>query len=199
MGGREPAAEFRTTTVERALAEQPSGLTLHALVQRLAPHFDVGDVLVVLRRRPDVFLQWDGRWLSRAASLDQPPRRLRCDFDYEAIPSEWQVFANPWGAANGWRTYHHQLQENAFDPQTAHIKVVPEGSLLGPGAACGLYHSSRPCCVGDLVRCPFSSLLASSTGKKQWSLLLDALDPKLTSTTDRNLMAAIRAFTGTPD
>jgi len=50
-----------------------------------------------------------------------------------------------------------------------------------------------------LVRCPFSSLLASSTGKKQWALLLDALDPKLTSTTDRNLMAAIRAFTGTPD
>lgn len=136
MGGREPAAEFRTTTVERALAEQPSGLTLHALVQRLAPHFDVGDVLVVLRRRPDVFLQWDGRWLSRAASLDQPPRRLRCDFDYEAIPSEWQVFANPWGAANGWRTYHHQLQENAFDPQTAHIKVVPE---RGPFSGLGLH------------------------------------------------------------
>jgi len=45
----------------------------------------------------------------------------------------------------------------------------------------------------------FSSILASSTGKKQWGLLLDALDPKLTSTTDRNLMAVIRAFTGTPD
>jgi hypothetical protein len=45
----------------------------------------------------------------------------------------------------------------------------------------------------------YSSLLASSVGRSQWARLLDILEPKLTSTTDRNLMAAIRAFTGTPD
>lgn len=45
----------------------------------------------------------------------------------------------------------------------------------------------------------FSSLLASSTGRKQWGPLLDALEPKLTSTTDRTLMTAIRAFAGMPD
>ena len=32
----------------------------------------------------------------------------------------------------------------------------------------------------------------------QWRVLLDILDPKLTSNTDRSLMAAIRAFTGKP-
>lgn len=45
----------------------------------------------------------------------------------------------------------------------------------------------------------YSSLLASSVGRSQWALLLDALEPKLTRTTDRALMAAIRAFTGNPD
>lgn len=41
--------------------------------------------------------------------------------------------------------------------------------------------------------------LANAVGRKQWARLLDILDPKLTSTTDRDLMTAIRAFTGTPD
>ena len=45
----------------------------------------------------------------------------------------------------------------------------------------------------------FSSLLASTTGRRQWAQLLDALEPKLTSNTDRNLMEAVRNFTGTPD
>ena len=45
----------------------------------------------------------------------------------------------------------------------------------------------------------YSSLLASSVGRAQWARLLDILEPKLTSTTDRTLMAAIRAFTGNPD
>ncbi len=45
----------------------------------------------------------------------------------------------------------------------------------------------------------YSSLLTSSVGRTQWGRLLDILEPKLTSTTDRNLMAEIRAFTGNPD
>lgn len=45
----------------------------------------------------------------------------------------------------------------------------------------------------------FSSLLGSSVGEARWAKLLDLLDPKLTSTTDRKLMEAIRAFPGTPD
>jgi hypothetical protein len=45
----------------------------------------------------------------------------------------------------------------------------------------------------------FSSLLWSPTGATQWEQLLDILEPKLTSRTDRALMAAIRAFTGSPD
>ncbi|MEP7194322.1 MAG: hypothetical protein ABI903_15845 [Actinomycetota bacterium] len=45
----------------------------------------------------------------------------------------------------------------------------------------------------------YSSLLSTHVGGHQWGQLLDALEPKLTSTTDRNLMAGIRAFTGTPD
>lgn len=45
----------------------------------------------------------------------------------------------------------------------------------------------------------YSSLLSNSVGRNQWAELLDVLEPKLTSTTDRTLMAAIRGFSGTPD
>lgn len=45
----------------------------------------------------------------------------------------------------------------------------------------------------------YSSLLGSRVGRQQWAQLLDILEPKLTSTTDRGLMAAIRAFPGNPD
>lgn len=45
----------------------------------------------------------------------------------------------------------------------------------------------------------YSSLLGSSAGRAQWARLLDILEPKLTSTTDRSLMAAIRTFPGSPD
>lgn len=45
----------------------------------------------------------------------------------------------------------------------------------------------------------YSSLLGTHVGGVQWGQLLDALEPKLTSTTDRNLMAGIRAFNGTAD
>lgn len=45
----------------------------------------------------------------------------------------------------------------------------------------------------------YSSLLASSVGRTQWARLLDILEPKLTSTTDRGLMAAVRGFAGAPD
>lgn len=43
------------------------------------------------------------------------------------------------------------------------------------------------------------SVLSSESGRRQWSDLLDILEPKLTSTTDRNLIAALRAFPSTPD
>lgn len=49
------------------------------------------------------------------------------------------------------------------------------------------------------IEVAFSSLLAYPAGRNQWGELLDLLDPKLTSTTDRNLMIAIRDFTGPPD
>lgn len=123
-GGVDNDAVLRTSTVERALAERPSGLTLSALAQRLGPMFDVGDVLVVLRRRPDVFLKWDGLWLSRAASLNQEPRRLRWDFEEGLVPEEWHGFENPSGAASGWRTYCERMQETAFDPRTSHITLT---------------------------------------------------------------------------
>lgn len=41
--------------------------------------------------------------------------------------------------------------------------------------------------------------LWSSTGQRQWSALLDILEPKLTAPADRELVAAVRAFNGTPD
>lgn len=45
----------------------------------------------------------------------------------------------------------------------------------------------------------FASLLSTTVGQTQWEKLLDVLEPKLTSNTDRELMAAVRSFTGTPD
>ena len=45
----------------------------------------------------------------------------------------------------------------------------------------------------------YSSLLSSTVGQYQWGELLDALEPKLTSTTARNLMAGIRGFASLPD
>lgn len=44
-----------------------------------------------------------------------------------------------------------------------------------------------------------SSLLWTSTGRRQWTSLLDVLEPKLTRSADRALYDAVRAFTGTPD
>jgi hypothetical protein len=43
------------------------------------------------------------------------------------------------------------------------------------------------------------SVLYSSSGQRQWSKLLDLLEPKLTLATDRALYDAVRAFTGPPD
>lgn len=45
----------------------------------------------------------------------------------------------------------------------------------------------------------YSSLLWTEKARGQWSELLDILELKLTSNTDRALMAAIRDFSGTPD
>jgi len=44
-----------------------------------------------------------------------------------------------------------------------------------------------------------SSLLRAHTARRQWSELLEILEPKLTRRSDRELLAAIRAFPGTPD
>jgi len=44
-----------------------------------------------------------------------------------------------------------------------------------------------------------SSLLWNSTARTQWAQLLDVLEAKLTGRSDRDLLAAVRAFTGTPD
>jgi hypothetical protein len=44
-----------------------------------------------------------------------------------------------------------------------------------------------------------SSLLSTSVARTQWAELLDIVEPKLTSTSDRNLLAAIRKFSGSPD
>jgi len=44
-----------------------------------------------------------------------------------------------------------------------------------------------------------SSLLWTQTGRRQWTALLDVLEPKLTLPADRALYDAVRAFTGTPD
>jgi len=43
------------------------------------------------------------------------------------------------------------------------------------------------------------SLLWTSTGRRQWTTLLEVLEPKLTRPADRALYDAVRAFTGTPD
>ncbi|NQX14995.1 hypothetical protein [Rathayibacter sp. VKM Ac-2857] len=45
----------------------------------------------------------------------------------------------------------------------------------------------------------YSSLMSGRVGQAQWAELLDILEPKLTSTIDRNLMTALRSFPGTPD
>lgn len=45
----------------------------------------------------------------------------------------------------------------------------------------------------------YGSLLGSQVGQAQWTELLAILEPKLTRTTDRNLMSAIREFPGTAD
>lgn len=99
------APNLRASTVELALAERPSGLTLKALTERLGEPFDMGDVLSVLRRRSDFFVEWDGRWLSRAASLRQDPRRLNWNVQTEPLPPEWRRFHNPLGAAAGWEDF----------------------------------------------------------------------------------------------
>jgi hypothetical protein len=44
-----------------------------------------------------------------------------------------------------------------------------------------------------------SSLLWTESARRQWSKLLDILEPKLIRRSDRELFTAIRAFSGTPD
>lgn len=57
--------------------------------------------------------------------------------------------------------------------------------------------------AGRLLRCfrdpEVASRLGSTAGRAQWVKLLDILDPKITSRTDRALLEAVRAFSGTPD
>ena len=62
-------------------------------------------------------------------------------------------------------------------------------ALDGPAAGAALR-----LCVDPV----FQSLLSTSVAERQWEKLLDIIEPKLTSTTDRSLMAAIRDFTGRP-
>lgn len=44
-----------------------------------------------------------------------------------------------------------------------------------------------------------SSLLWTSIGRRQWTALLDVLEPKMTRPADRALYDEVRAFAGTPD
>ena len=44
-----------------------------------------------------------------------------------------------------------------------------------------------------------SSLLTSTSARRQWNILVDLLEPKVISSSDRNLVAALRGFSGTPD
>jgi hypothetical protein len=45
---------------------------------------------------------------------------------------------------------------------------------------------------------PIAAKLHQSLPQRQWATLLDTLEPKLTSRRDRDLLAAIRAHTGSP-
>lgn len=51
----------------------------------------------------------------------------------------------------------------------------------------------------QFARPAIASLLRTSSARRQWNQLLDILEPKLTRRSDRALMDAIRAFSGTPD
>ncbi|MGX5653177.1 hypothetical protein ACWKWC_00185 [Geodermatophilus nigrescens] len=44
-----------------------------------------------------------------------------------------------------------------------------------------------------------SSLLTTTSARRQWSRLLDVLEPKVVASRDRELVAALRDFAGTPD
>ena len=123
-GADEPEApRLRASTIEGLLAERPSGWPLGALAERLSPHFDVGDVLVVLRARSDLFFQSDGRWLSRQHSLLQLPRRLPWTFSQGVTPPVWGRFHNPEGAARGWSRFRDDVCEVLFDPSTKHVTL----------------------------------------------------------------------------
>ncbi len=131
-GAQSGSTSLRASTVESAMAERASGWKLSALTERLGPPFDLGDVLVVLRRRSDLFLEWNGHWLSRAASLNQEPRRMRWVFDDQSTPPVWSRFHKPSAAAAGWSLFRDGIVETAFDPATAHLELLcDDGALAG--------------------------------------------------------------------
>lgn len=114
--------------MELALAERPSGLTVRELTDRLEK-WDMGDVVIALRRRPDLFAKSGERWVHREAALLQEPRRVPWTVpdELEQLPTIWSVFADPRGAAKGWREFCDRMHEIAFDPETAHIALSASG------------------------------------------------------------------------
>lgn len=138
--GTEQFRNLRASILEQALAERPGGWKLGDLAKRLGPEFDLGDILVGLRRRSDLFIEWDGRWLSRAASLDQDPRRVPWNVWGDDIPDVWRRFHNPVGAAAGWALFHSRLQEAASNPATVHIEMSFEAGD-SPGSRIHVDHT----------------------------------------------------------
>ncbi|TQJ37057.1 hypothetical protein [Streptomyces sp. SLBN-115] len=53
--------------------------------------------------------------------------------------------------------------------------------------------------AGGFTETAISAKLWSSKPQARWKKLLDIIEPKLTARSDRELLEAVRAFTGTPD
>ncbi|MFD3807672.1 hypothetical protein ACFWSF_23075 [Streptomyces sp. NPDC058611] len=51
----------------------------------------------------------------------------------------------------------------------------------------------------SFTEAPISAKLWSAKPQARWKKLLDIIEPKLTARSDRELLEAVRAFTGTPD
>jgi hypothetical protein len=149
-----------------------------------------------------------------AAYFPEPIKAARIDAAIDALEA----------AHNGWDNFYNEVSPaKTLESLVGHDGSAPEGVAAkyvrvvvkaflgnGHGIANGAVPSYTrmlvgldPKLAGRALRTftipEISSVLRSTTARRQWESLLDILEPKMTRRFDRALFDAVRSFTGTPD
>lgn len=149
-----------------------------------------------------------------AAYLPEPVRAAEMDLALDALMSAHRGWNNFYNEPAPARQVASLVTESGDVPEAVEPKYVRTlvEVFLGNGSgiaysADGTYRSLlRRLSAGQARRAlrafmdpTISSRLTTRPARTQWPDLLDIIEPKLTRSSDKDLLAALRAFSGTPD